>query len=785
MKTVYRKIISFLTVICCLAGSLGTVYAAETGTAPRVVFVNEWKDSPDLYVSKTVTGTGAPAGDSFTFLLKLGGEAAGRRLYRLCDGSQKELTKDQLKELGYGDMEQNVFYTSGSGTFTLRAGLQAKFPDVGVNTAWEVTEFPRDHYVQTDPPCPDPAKPAPRSGWMKAEGDEAAFTNRYLSDAGDACRFEVSKSIVFPAGYEPPETPEFTFLLSFGGEAYEGKTYTVQESGQTVGTGTTGAEGRFTLRGGQTAVFEGADLERGMEYRVEELAADGWRTVGNRIVTGSIRAAETLVPFQNAEASFAVSKDLADHTSPDEVFTFRLSLGDGIGYYLYEGEYPADAADAPEGQTADSNGKYHTHSGGTFQLKPGQTAVFTGVNAGVVYDVSEVKHPEYTQTQPDGIEGYKGHKVQDSAAEVLPFTNKKEEAVRLLTVTKLIEDLKGDAHDPEDEFHFILYRKNASGAYEPLNGSAYRIEVGGTSTPDVTGPGTKHPDRANGELVLCGNETAYFDQLTPGDYQVEEILTGLLSGYRLGASSVRIGDGSGGAAAAQTAPADGGASGEQIVPADGAVSANQPAPADSGASAAQAVQTGTLAVSGRVDFVFTNTWEADLLDLLLTKVNPSGAPLADAAFKLWKAEGTVAEGQTFSQIGKELIAERQTSSQGLLVFEGLESGTYYLEETRAPVGYGLPAEPVKIIITRDPATCAAAVTVSGPADTVQSGNVTVQTADYTRDRAEITVTDQYLYELPKTGGVGTGPYRILGTVLLLAASGILLTVRRRRGKAQP
>lgn len=837
MKTVYRKIISFLTVICCLAGSLGTAYAAENGDTPRVVFVNEWKDSPDLYVSKTVTGEGAPAGDSFTFLLTLNGSAAGERLYRLCDGSQKELTKDQLKELGYGDMEQNVFYTSKSGTFSLRAGLQARFPDVGVGTAWEVTEFPRDHYLQTVPACADPEKPTPLSGQMKPEGDEAAFTNRYLSQTGDACRFEVSKSVVFPTGYEAPRTPEFTFVLSFGGTSYGGKTYTVQESGQTVDTGTTGADGSFTLRGGQTAVFEDEDLERGMEYRVEERPTDGWRTVGRSVVTGSIKAAETVVPFANAEASFAVSKELWDHTTPEEVFTFRLSLGGGVGYYLYDGKTPADPADAPEGQTADSDGKYYTGSDGTFRLKPGQTAVFTGVAPGTVYNVSEVKNPEYTQITPSAAEGYTGKEVAASTAETLPFINRKEEeAVRSLTVTKLIEDLKGDAHDPGDEFHFILSRQKEDGTFEPLNGRTYQIRVGNTSAPDTTGPGAKHPDRQNGELVLRGNETAHFDELTPGVYRVEEIVPNLAAtGYQLGSATVHVRDDSG---ASEAAVADEGEPADQALPegegtptgqalltgegeptnetsptGDGMLTdqtllagegestdealltsegtpTSQAQAAEGGASSGsrtgadasgQAVQTGTLAVSGSLDFVFTNTWQADRLDLLLTKQNPSGdTNLADARFRLWKAEGTPAEGTPFGEIAKTEIETKSTSSLGFLVFEGLSSGTYYLEETIAPVGYGLLTEPVKITIARDPDDYHAVVTIAGPADAVTSGNVTVQTAAYTRDRIEITVKDQYLYELPKTGGAGTAPYRVIGFALLLAASGIVFTARRRR-----
>ncbi len=52
MKKV-RKMISFLTILCCLAGSMFPAYAAESSGAsvsgvPRVTFTNEPNNSPDL-----------------------------------------------------------------------------------------------------------------------------------------------------------------------------------------------------------------------------------------------------------------------------------------------------------------------------------------------------------------------------------------------------------------------------------------------------------------------------------------------------------------------------------------------------------------------------------------------------------------------------------------------------------------------------------------------------------------------------------------------------------------
>lgn len=72
--------------------------------------------------------------------------------------------------------------------------------------------------------------------------------------------------------------------------------------------------------------------------------------------------------------------------------------------------------------------------------------------------------------------------------------------------------------------------------------------------------------------------------------------------------------------------------------------------------------------------------------LIVTKVDAEmGWYLPDAEFKLTSTDGAIS-------------LTRVTGEDGKYIFEHLPFGTYQLEETKAPYGYDLPAEPVKTIV---------------------------------------------------------------------------------------
>lgn len=104
-----------------------------------------------------------------------------------------------------------------------------------------------------------------------------------------------------------------------------------------------------------------------------------------------------------------------------------------------------------------------------------------------------------------------------------------------------------------------------------------------------------------------------------------------------------------------------------------------------------------------------------------------------------------------------------TIKAGKVTIKGLDSGTYYLEETKAPAGYNVLAERVEVKIDHANLTA----TVEG--DTYVSGGVQV--------------INQTGAELPSTGGIGTTIFYVVGGLLVVAA-GVLLVTRKRMSKSE-
>lgn len=115
-----------------------------------------------------------------------------------------------------------------------------------------------------------------------------------------------------------------------------------------------------------------------------------------------------------------------------------------------------------------------------------------------------------------------------------------------------------------------------------------------------------------------------------------------------------------------------------------------------------------------------------------------------------------------------------TDENGLIMFENLTDGVYTLEELEAPEGYRRINGPVTLEVNRgtlliQDSSLAEGVTSDG--GKVQSGNNILYT---------ITVPNSDGYELPRTGGRGTGPVTFAGLLLVaLAFCGYLLAQNKR------
>lgn len=107
-----------------------------------------------------------------------------------------------------------------------------------------------------------------------------------------------------------------------------------------------------------------------------------------------------------------------------------------------------------------------------------------------------------------------------------------------------------------------------------------------------------------------------------------------------------------------------------------------------------------------------------------------------------------------------------TGETGELVINGLADGTYYLTETKAPRGYNLLREPVKVTV----------------AHKTENGKLTETSfvADQTQTDTSglVKVENNAGAELPSTGGIGTTAFYVLGSAMALGAVILLVTKKR-------
>lgn len=139
--------------------------------------------------------------------------------------------------------------------------------------------------------------------------------------------------------------------------------------------------------------------------------------------------------------------------------------------------------------------------------------------------------------------------------------------------------------------------------------------------------------------------------------------------------------------------------------------------------------------------------------------------LAGAKFILADKESMEATGVKYAKIDdstgkvtwvddKTQATTRTTDANGEIMFEGLDDGTYYLEEIEAPAGYNKlnARQAVKI----NAATTENKTNITQPAEVVNKTGA----------------------QLPSTGGIGTTIFYVVGSILMLAAVVLFVTKKR-------
>lgn len=116
-------------------------------------------------------------------------------------------------------------------------------------------------------------------------------------------------------------------------------------------------------------------------------------------------------------------------------------------------------------------------------------------------------------------------------------------------------------------------------------------------------------------------------------------------------------------------------------------------------------------------------------------------------------------------VGKADATEVITGADGAARFDGLQAGTYYLEETVAPAGYNQLIKDITIVLNKD-----------GSA-TIDSASSTLG-ADHSLTAGVANSTGTML---PETGGIGTVIFVALGALAVICA-GVFLVTNKRMSK---
>ncbi|MCD8015561.1 MAG: SpaH/EbpB family LPXTG-anchored major pilin [Lachnospiraceae bacterium] len=189
------------------------------------------------------------------------------------------------------------------------------------------------------------------------------------------------------------------------------------------------------------------------------------------------------------------------------------------------------------------------------------------------------------------------------------------------------------------------------------------------------------------------------------------------------------------------------------------------------------------------DTVITWTYELDV-----TKVDGTDntTTLSGAEFKLYRyqSDGTTKEYVQVDSTSNKVTGWTTTeadgstltsNSSGLFSVTGLDVGTYYLTETKAPTGYNLLDSDIELVIAAT-YNSESGTWISDDAYKIATLTVTVGSTttdgDTSKGTVDVTVENNSGSSLPSTGGMGTTMIYVIGTIVALALAILLITKKR-------
>ena len=406
----------------------GTVEA----TGSSAVFTNLYEpvisghDTADFKVVKNISypeGYELPEKASFGFVLKIGGKAYANQEYTVTDNKSGQAV--------------STGRTDSDGRFVIPQNSTAQFPSVDTELDYEITEEPTEGWRTVGNPV--------QQGAVKGPITTVHYTNAKAS-------FVVSKTLENGISED-----SFTFTLTNNkNNVWKNASYYLYEAnGKLVDKDvkTTGDDGTFQLKAGQSAMFIG--MPAGTVYSVKEDAKAGYvqkvpTTVEgytNMVVTDSVEKLIFVNALADTKGILSVTKKVQSTTGEEplqaDTFTFVLKTN---------GEEQTPVPDAIYSVAqGEEESTFKTNKDGQFTLKANETARFQELASGE-YVVEEIQVPaEYSIEGTDSIQW--GTLGKDGLS--LTFTNKyTPQVLSDLIVHK--EDTKGQ---PLEGATFGLFAK--------------------------------------------------------------------------------------------------------------------------------------------------------------------------------------------------------------------------------------------------------------------------------------------------------------------------------------
>lgn len=595
----------------------------------------------------------------------------------------------------------------------------------------------------------------------------------------------------------------------------EGTTYDLRsiETSEVVGSGKVGADGIFTVKAGQYAVFTGIDEDSG-HYYVQELMDENY----------SAQFGEVEVSVKPDGGSAGFSEDDGFEVGDiqfDGVISGNLDAGNGTGSVVFTNEVNIDRVSTlsieknvlpgsefnndsftvnvtmgdtlvPEGTTYQlysSNGSVTSaivSEDGVITLEAGQRAVFT-VLTGTEFTICETGgagyHADYEATQQfngktsypynltnDGMDDANGITVSGTVGDIrgtnfgsdtppddgtnasmaVTLTNSSFDFSTSFTISKTLE---GWTSGDESTFTFNVVETDQNGNQK--NPVTTGITVVSPITITISDSGTN----TGTGYINFGSDYVYDSNNTDGKkyyFKVSENGADPIAGITYDTDYYLV---------EVTVNEE---NNEQSASVTGVTKHNANGSLE------------TFNWTSGAALPFTNALGTDVT---IKKVDASNhnTTLEGATFRLYYTDNngtnqyyhaTVNAGQTTVEwTSSESDATLLTStSDGIVAFQDLRiDRTYYLIETAAPNGYQMLAYPIQISWDTDGDLMA-----SYAAGGATTGGVTV-------DGNTIIVPNSTGAELPETGGAGT-TFLACGGLLLMAAAVGGYALRRRRGK---